>query len=122
MDFRAPAAERKGDGMSENGLNLQTLAKKLATLYVDDYVGIAKLCDETIDRSGGLLQLVRDEAAKIGLPQSRQKAREAIGRLCSNPEMWATHGRPSDSKLKILEDEFTAAFELAERTGVHKER
>lgn len=97
-------------------LDLQSLAERLAPLYVNDYVGVAKLCDETIDRSGKLLGLVRTEAAKIGLPSARQKAREVLERLCSDPEMWGTHGCPAEEKMKRLEDELTAAFDMtAER-------
>lgn len=91
-------------------LNKSNLAKRLAPACVSDYVGIAKLCDEVIDPTGELLGLVREEAAKIGLPRERQMAREVLTRLCSDPEMWATHGIPGDAKLKRLENELTAAF------------
>lgn len=94
-----------------DSLDKGQLSLRLAPLYVKDYVGIAKLCDETLDPSGHLLGLVRARAAEIGLPPSRQKAREVLDRLLADPEMWATHGVPPEHKLKRLEDELTAAFQ-----------
>jgi len=35
---------------------------KLAELYLKDYVCIAEVCDEVLDKSGGLLGKVRDKA------------------------------------------------------------
>lgn len=49
-------------------IDKRELAKRLAPLYVKDelikvdYVSIAKLCDDVLDRSGNLLGYVREEA------------------------------------------------------------
>lgn len=93
-----------------DSIDKEDLARRLAPLYVKDFVNIARLCDETLDPAGSLLELVMAEAAAIGLPPSRQKAQEVIVKLCNDPEMWATHGCPSEHKLKKLEDELTFAF------------
>ncbi len=40
----------------------RAMACRLAPFYLKDREGIARLCDEALDPSGGLLGLVRDEA------------------------------------------------------------
>ena len=41
---------------------IRSMAVRLAPLYLADRTGIAKLCDKTLDPSGALLRMVRDEA------------------------------------------------------------
>lgn len=96
--------------MSDN-LDKAALAKRLAPKYVENYVDLARFCDEVIDPSGHLLGLIREEAAKLGLSPARERARRVIDKLLDDPEMWATHGCPPVDKLKRIEDELTIAFE-----------
>lgn len=44
------------------------------------------------------------------LPPHVEAARTVIEKLCADPEMWATHGCPSEHKLAILEREIAAAI------------
>lgn len=41
------------------------LVDRLSDMYHKDCLAVAKICDEVLDRSGGLLQKVRDHHQKI---------------------------------------------------------
>ena len=45
---------------------------RLAELYKTDYIAVAKICDEALDRSGALLGEVRSRHMKLRNQQKQQ--------------------------------------------------
>ena len=54
------ALEEKDGLILKTEIQNETVFNRLVELYKTDYVSVAKICDEVLDRSGGLLGKIRD--------------------------------------------------------------
>lgn len=56
---------------------------------------------------------IRAKLRTMALPRPMQLAKAVINEACTDPKIWATHGRPGDAKLDWLENRIAKAIETA---------
>ena len=66
------------------------------------YIMAEALIAFTVD----FLSEIKSQPTETELSTSRRKAQQIVSNLCNRPDVWATHGCPSENKLRILEFEF----------------